>query len=74
MIEISAPWSASGRSAGLCQHSVLEQRSPPIGPERKPDRAWRLLAGRLMIAFGGPNHWRADGHGAERRDKGSRDG
>ena len=36
MIEISAPWSASGRIAGLSRHSVLEHRPRPIGHERKP--------------------------------------
>ena len=74
MIKSSAPWNASGRPAGLSHHSVPEQRPRPIGHERMPNRAWRLLAGRLTIAFGGPNRWRADGHGAERRDEGSRDG
>jgi|MDTC01.1.fsa_nt_gb hypothetical protein len=74
MIEISAPWSVSGRIAGLSRHSVLEYRPRPIGHERNPGRAWRLRAGWLMIAFGGPDGWRADGHGPERRDEGSRDG
>lgn len=74
MIESSAPWEASGRPAGLSHHSVLEQRPRPIGHEQMPNRAWRLPAGRLMSAFGGPNDRRADGQGAERRDEGSRDG
>lgn len=74
MIEISAPWSASGLIAGLSRHSVIEHRPRPIGHERKPDRAWRLQAGRLMIAFGGPDGRRAYGYGPERHDEGSRDG
>ncbi len=74
MNDFSTTWCGSGRIAVLHRHNLVDHRRWPAGHRRKPDRGRCMQAGRLMIAFGGPDGWCSDGPGPERRDEGSRDG